>query len=339
MQTFYPETFDESDMVMYRIYAVRLGLTTYYSYRTSTVQSNLDVLQKQREATIDKLKTATKYNTTQELLKKYGGTPTPKGRPQGSSTPKPSPNSAALKGGRTAGVPPPTANIPGRNLSTSFQSTPERSGVALQRPLGGNSSLSPTSSTLPRQQLSTFSDESADFAPNAFSSSPQYVQPDQGSRWYDRIMDVLLGEDEMLPKNRLALICSHCRLVNGQASPGVKRLEDVGKWRCSGCGIMNGQETDAEKIVANIKDQASSGIEKSNVYLNSGKISGDDATMSKEANVNGGHESDVTQYSENSEVESGKVEIAEEKVPEPLVEDEPPRRRVGRPKGSGKKAN
>lgn len=69
-------------------------------------------------------------------------------------------------------------------------------------------------------------------------------------------MDVLLGEDETLPKNRLALICHHCRLVNGQAPPGVQHLEDVGTWRCAGCGTMNGEETEDTRLVRRIKEQA-----------------------------------------------------------------------------------
>ena len=66
-------------------------------------------------------------------------------------------------------------------------------------------------------------------------------------------MEVLLGEDETLPGKRLALICGSCRLVNGQAPPGIMRLEDVGKWRCSGCGAMNGVDSDLKKIVDSIK--------------------------------------------------------------------------------------
>lgn len=53
----------------------------------------------------------------------------------------------------------------------------------------------------------------------------------------------------MQAKNRFALICQNCRLINGQAPPGARTLEDVGKWRCQGCGSMNGVENEAEKLV------------------------------------------------------------------------------------------
>jgi hypothetical protein len=72
---------------------------------------------------------------------------------------------------------------------------------------------------------------------------------ESGAHWYDRILDVLLGEDETAAKNRLALICSNCRLVNGQAPPGVRTLEELGKWRCSSCGTLNGVDTEERKVI------------------------------------------------------------------------------------------
>lgn len=66
-------------------------------------------------------------------------------------------------------------------------------------------------------------------------------------------MDVLLGEDETSPKNRLVLICQNCRLVNGQAPPGIKSLGELGRWRCANCGAWNGEETEARKVIADIQ--------------------------------------------------------------------------------------
>ena len=219
------------------VYLVRLGLNTFYEYRTSSIQSSLDELQKQRDSTIEKLKAATKYNDTQDLLKKYGGTPISKAKPAGPSERKTTPKQGdRLKGGRTTAVPPPTANIPGRNGPATPMNTPQPSMPQVRSPLGHDASYSASGATPPTQGLASPQAVSAEFAPNAFSAAPQYSQANEGSRWYDRIMDVLLGEDETLPRARLALICGNCRLVNGQAPPGVKRLEDVGKWRCGGCG-------------------------------------------------------------------------------------------------------
>lgn len=64
-----------------------------------------------------------------------------------------------------------------------------------------------------------------------------------------------MGEDETSPKNRIALICQNCRLVNGQAPPGTKSPADLGKWRCSGCGAWNGEEDEAVKAVKEMKEK------------------------------------------------------------------------------------
>jgi len=94
------------------------------------------------------------------------------------------------------------------------------------------------------------------FAPNAFSApAPPQSSYDHVPHWYDRILDVMLGEDETLAKNRLALVCSNCRLVNGQAPPGVKTVEEVGKWRCASCGSWNGKESENAKALQEMTEK------------------------------------------------------------------------------------
>lgn len=293
----------------------------------------------QRDVTIDKLKAATKYNSTQQLLEKYGGAPSPKPSPaqKGTKTKaKSAQQSPGTSGvGRTGIAPPPTANIPGRNGPAMLPSTPQRT------PLDTN--ISPQRQSLPPNSVSPASaayqsplspqTAAAEFAPNAFSAPPQYSsRPDQ-PRWYDRLMDVLLGEDETLPKNRMALICKHCRLVNGQAPPGIKRPEDLGKWKCGGCGGWNGEENEAKKLVAAMAKRANpveDAKEDSNdptrtILKESGTE--DDTVMVSTAEDD---ESDVTQYSESSD--HGDEDV-EETQPEP-----PPKPKRGRPKGSTKKS-
>lgn len=218
----------------------------YYDYRISNTQSYLESLYKERDATIEKLKAATKYNSTQQLLEKYGSSHPKSESPQGPKKKKPQESrteNSPLQG-RTNLPPPPTANIP-RNRPQSpgqaghhqLPSTPSHGQPNLdQKPLPPPPPFSPSSPT-------------AEFAPNAFAAAPQYGgEPN----WYDRILDVLLGEDETSPKNRIALICDNCRLVNGQAPPGKKTLEEIGRWRCGGCGSWNGKENETKKLVRQI---------------------------------------------------------------------------------------
>lgn len=224
-----------------------------FDYRISRTQRTLDELQKQRDETIEKLKVATKYNSTQQLLEKYGGespkpSPSPKARAekQKPSTP-PQPPVA-----RTGLPPPPTANI--------------RRPPSAQPPSGPGNPPSPPPYQAPVQQQSLPhtpppppppapqpSTDEPGFAPNAFPSRGQYIEQ---PHWYDRLLDVLLGEDEMQPRNRMAMICSSCRLVNGQAPPGIKTPEELGRWRCGSCGAWNGVESETTKILSSLRQNA-----------------------------------------------------------------------------------
>lgn len=241
------------------IYLVRMAINAAYSFRISKIQSQSDALQQQRDSTIEKLKAATRYNTTQELLKKYGGTP-PSKENSNRSTPQKdktnqtrSPSSAQA---RTTFVPPPTANIQGRHGPVSLPSTPQQTAPGSRDQQSQKTPLSAAVSVPPWQDPSSSLAPSAEFAPNAFSSAPQYAQPSGGPKWYDRLMDVVLGEDETLPRHRLALICHQCRLVNGQAPPGIQRLEEVGKWRCAGCNFMNGEEKEETRLLKQVQEHA-----------------------------------------------------------------------------------
>ncbi|KAL4877814.1 hypothetical protein BJY04DRAFT_123417 [Aspergillus karnatakaensis] len=241
------------------IFAVRRGGTIYYEYRISNTTKYLEGLQKQRDETIEKLKVATKYNSTQQLLEKYAGD-SPKGqgqgrgkgeqKPKGEGKRKPSqqgPQQQQPPVQRTGLPPPPTANI---RRPQPQQSPPEQPSSPY--PPSPQPQLQQQNQPPPPPQGPGFDDSG--FAPNAFPAPQQYLE--HSHRWYDRLLDVLLGEDETQPRNRVVLICSSCRLVNGQAPPGMKSLEELGRWRCGGCGAWNGEENVAKRALEDIKSQA-----------------------------------------------------------------------------------
>ncbi|PYH49826.1 uncharacterized protein BP01DRAFT_352363 [Aspergillus saccharolyticus JOP 1030-1] len=263
------------------IYTVRTGATRYYDYRITKTQVHLDALHKQRDTTIEKLKEATRYNSTQQLLEKYGasgGGGTLKRTKSRTGDDKRKSDASLKKRNqqqpqqppvqRTGLPPPPTANI----RRTPQQSPPQQQQQQQQYPPspGGQYPPPPSSPFMipgghghgrPQQAGSRSPDllssppafDEPGFAPNAFSSTPpQYIE---SSHWYDRLLDVLLGEDEMQPKNRMVLLCANCRLVNGQAPPGIKSLEELGRWRCGSCGAWNGQESEAKKVLAEIRNE------------------------------------------------------------------------------------
>lgn len=323
-------------MILCSIFLVRLGLTSYYDYRISSIQGHLDELKKQRDTTIKKLKAATKYDSTLELIKRYSGSPIPKTKPGASErrTTSKQGDTGATKGGRTMFVPPATANIPGRTGPPIDANSPQEPPKPQNRSsrIQSSAAIAASSVQMPLSPL----DLSADFAPNAFLAPSQYAQADDGPRWYDRIMDVLLGEDETSPRNRLALICSNCRLVNGQAPPGVKRLEDLGKWRCGGCGIMNGEESEAKRIVASLKERTTSEKEQSSIEEDDDHNSGVGNTKQTKAPAFDGDESDGVRYSSGSSAESAAESEATDDLKQRVAEPETPRRRSTRQKASGK---
>ena len=162
----------------------------------------------------------------------------------------------------------------------------------------------------------------AEFAPNAFSAAPQYAnttEVNMDGNWYDRVLDLLLGEDETSPRNRIALICQSCRLINGQAPPGTKSIADLGKWRCFGCGTMNGEEDEAARAVKEMKEKiADRSI--TPVTVN------DPETRSKDA------EEDIAGASGDSKDDMEVVENSGDDSAEDLIEVKPRRGRSSRKK-------
>jgi hypothetical protein len=242
--------------MVHRIWLIRSGINAYYNFRVDTLTQRLEAQQAERVKTIEKLKAATKYNSTQELLEKYGGvTPKPKSERKSlpanfsGKPPKPvKPPRASL------GPPPPTANIqrPIQIQPQPVQSQPSTPQSATKLPTFYKG-LPPDSAT-----------PQAEFAPIAFTIPPQYATGEPMNlegHWYDRVLDLLLGEDETAAKNRLALICPNCRLVNGQAPPGTKSLAELGKWKCFGCGAMNGEDDEAAKAVKEMKEMIEERVE------------------------------------------------------------------------------
>lgn len=294
---------------LFRIYGVRTASARLFEYRISRSQRHVDELNKQRDETIEKLKVATKYNSTQQLLEKYGGespkaSPNAKGGPdtRKPATPSQKQHQQQQHVARTGLAPPPTANI-------------RRPPPPGQSPIGLDNPPSPPPYQTPQQQQALpntpstppipqqFTDEPG-FAPNAFPSSGQYIEQ---PHWYDRLLDVLLGEDEMQPRNRMAMICGSCRLVNGQAPPGIKTLEELGRWRCGSCGAWNGEESEATKILSTLKQNA--GLAEADVHAGDVSDEGVMVAVSEEdeqgdQDSDDGKEGELDQPSEEPKAES-----------------------------------
>ena len=242
--------------VNYRIYAVRTAVTGYYNLRVDSISKRLKEQQTERNSTIQKLKAATKYDSTMELIEKYGG----EGRIKkgegddgeqaaGKGRGKPGSKDAnRTMPERTQFAPPATANIQRRPLPNA--NDPRRQQAHRMEPsaeFAPNAGLVSPASPPTSQQLRSTSNDNTISRQHTLSrqhSALSVTSPE--THWYDRIFDVLLGEDETAAKNRIILLCGSCRLVNGQAPPGTKSLVEVGMWRCMRCGASNGEESETE---------------------------------------------------------------------------------------------
>ncbi|KAF3759921.1 hypothetical protein M406DRAFT_283623 [Cryphonectria parasitica EP155] len=290
------------------IYLVRTISSTVYELRIETLTTRLKGQQAERAKTIQKLKDATRYDSTLELLEKYGGgegKPKIKRKSTGDRQEEGTKKSPGASQRQNTGTPnriymapPPTANIQSHKMGSPNPGMPQQQekGPFIHTPQQQQQQRLPS----PDGRM----DLTAEFSPNAFDhprppqvAGTQYEVAPTGlqNHWYDRIMDLLLGDDETAAKNRFVLICKRCRLVNGQAPPGTTSLSDLGMWKCMGCGTMNGEVDEGKRLVKEVLGQQmeqdsltdgghddgdSSDVAES--QSEKGPIEGDDATAPKE---------------------------------------------------------
>ncbi|KAJ5771063.1 Pyrroline-5-carboxylate reductase [Penicillium nucicola] len=304
------------------IYAVRTTSSKVFNYRINRLQRHLDDLHKQREVTIEKLKVATKYNSTQQLLEKYGGaSPEPSPNRKASGEKQKSPQQPQQPVARTGLPPPPTANIrrpPSSPQTPTNAPSPQPPSSPQELARGSPQFQQQPFAPPPYPQQPT---EQAEFAPNAYSTNAG--QGVESPHWYDRLLDVLLGEDETQPRNRMVMICTSCRLVNGQAPPGIKTPEELGRWRCGSCGAWNGSESETSQMLTTLRQE--------NAPTEGAwePVSKDDAdTQSSE----GTDEAVMVPSSEKEQAESGGSEAEEREAVEESTE--PVRRSKRGAKGS-----
>ncbi|KAF4965383.1 hypothetical protein FZEAL_10766, partial [Fusarium zealandicum] len=107
------------------IYVTRTTLAAFYNFRIESLSSRLKDHQQERAKTIQKLKDATKYDSTMELIEKYGGAEgQPKDKKKDANADNTNDKSGNKRGpggpgqgppNRTRMPPPPTANIQRRD--------------------------------------------------------------------------------------------------------------------------------------------------------------------------------------------------------------------------------
>ena len=208
-----------------RVFGMRRSVRWWYTRRIEREIQEKETLKTRLDEKIEELKEKSDYYNTQQLLERYDSK---------SSSTNPS-NTEKLR----------DQHIPsGENLRQQQQPPPN----LRQR---GTSNL-PIPVLPPPITPSTFAPTPPQpnvpqFHPSAFSPPPSPSLPESphSKTFLDRVLDLLVGEDENAADHRYALICRHCRAHNGLAPPG-ERGEEVG-YLCGRCGGWNGPEPNKQK--------------------------------------------------------------------------------------------
>ncbi|CAN6604014.1 hypothetical protein TRVA0_002S03532 [Trichomonascus vanleenenianus] len=231
------------------IYLVRRVVTAFFNWLISSNEEHLKKLKAEQSDKIEELKRKTNFYSTQALINRFDvnskprvvhppqrqGPNSPPPQRQGSNRGSPSLGSAGTSG---SGQFTPPVGLSGEfkpelpNLKPDALSSPSSNDVSRNSPgtsvATGSTLASPA--MIPQAGL------------EVVHSVPYQPQ------WYDKIIDLIAGEDEYSPKNRYALICENCRNHNGLAQPGELPQHVV--YICPRCGVQNGKPKKRKESVA-----------------------------------------------------------------------------------------
>jgi endoplasmic reticulum junction formation protein lunapark len=203
-----------------------------------------EALKKRLDDKIEELKEKSDYYTTQQLLERYDSKSVSKGTSQDKFR-DPSQLNLHQK------YPPDNPRHQQSFETTLHQRGTSKSPVPpLPPPI--------TPSTFAPPQSQPLSQNIPQFHPSAFSPPPSPTLPQQphSKTFLDKLLDLIVGEDENAPDHRYALICRHCRAHNGLAPPG-ERGDDVG-YLCGRCGGWNGPEPNKQQGQGSSTQQSNS---------------------------------------------------------------------------------
>ena len=186
-------------------------LALWYKRKETNETTQLEHLKAKQKLKVEELKKKTGYYTTKTLLERYDSS---KGQVNQQNVPVQSIQNAPVRPGQ-----PINPNIRQRNVPNS--QVPGVNGINGDLRSNGTLGGEPRGDNAPRP---ISCDQNS---PN--SSNP--ITPIQ-KRWYDKLVDVIVGDDEQ----KYALICQNCYTWNGLAYPAD--FEDV-QYYCKKCDHFN----------------------------------------------------------------------------------------------------
>lgn len=229
------------------IYIVRYVIQAVLGRFVSFDEDRIKYLRQQQEGKLEELKQKTGFYSTKAIVDRY--------EPKKKEVKKPAQQQANKQNAptnRRQGVPPPTANVP-RNLPP----TANVPAVPVVPAPGPGPNVPAAVPAIPKpvpvsEKEVLAAKQSQDNA--GVSVAPVSTGPYQ-RQWFDRVLDLLVGEDESAAQNRQALICSKCHNHNGLA-PFGKTAAEI-RYKCPNCGEWNGNlvPTEAVELVEEVKEE------------------------------------------------------------------------------------
>lgn len=224
------------------IYVVRYCVKSVFDYLMNSNSEYIKTLQAEQEKLIEDLKQKTNFYSTQALLDRFDGRvahPPPR-KKSGTGAPQVEEEDESIKKQ-------PMVTPEGASTEFTFNS-PVQDQPRTPSP-NPNPNLQQSNTPNQSQQL---------FQPQL---QPVHAVPYQ-PQWYDRILDMIAGEDEYSPKTRYALICYNCHNHNGLAPPG--QLPEYTIYICPHCGKENGKPQKRKEEEADVDDGVKVEAEDSN---------------------------------------------------------------------------
>lgn len=241
------------------VYVGRSLITVWYKRAKSNEESQLNVLRADQRLKVEELKKKTAYYSTKTLLERYD----PSSQQQRMNGSRPTgPDGRSMPAAQNGQPRPQQPNMMDPGLRqrqglgvTNAEGVPigqrpmgPSAGVHLQHPAHGPQGLrGPQGPYGPSQQP---------FGPGQprhnNAMPPPYGASHNEKHWYDRIVDVIVGDEG--PETKYALICAQCFAHNGLALP--HEIEDI-QYVCPKCNFFNPSKRKARLSDAGLRPMTS----------------------------------------------------------------------------------
>ncbi len=235
-----------------RIYLLRRLIAKYYNWRLSRQgeevyayrEQNLETILTLQRSKVEELKAKTQFYSTQSLLDRFD----PDSAPSSPKVSTPTMARKSLGGGQRLSPGTPRIPYPQHLLSPeqrlrqkeSVQSLRARHSLGREDVDRESLETSFTQTVGDVGTVPTILDAGrVSLSPATTHPLPQIAQ--RAPTFLDRVLELIIGEDETSPAHRYALICQKCFSHNGLAPAGTNDVDAARiKYACPCCGFVNG---------------------------------------------------------------------------------------------------